>query len=203
MGVGVSGILTSRRNDIESKLVSRECGGKLPRHMRHSGLTSRVGIMRHGDAAVRADRAGDDRLAALSYIALLVSRSQEWQEGCNAEVHGTNIDTEGLVERRRVNVPQRLLIIYEGCGGGGLSDWACDACIRDEEVDEACLFGDMRDDALQVRLGARIALQWDDVAVLLSLASVFIRCSCPRNLVQRTASSLATLSSTSLRRPMM
>lgn len=123
--------------------------------------------MRHGDTAVRPDGAGDDDLAALDHVALLVARGQQRQKGRDAEVDGADINTEGLVEGLRADIPEVLLVFRERSGCRGSCDGACDACVGDQEVDVAYIFGDLRDDAFQVLLGACVALDRNDVAVLL------------------------------------
>ena len=165
-------ILTARRDNVEPDPVPRKRRRHLLGHVRHGGLAGRVRKVRHGDAAVGADGAGDDHLAALGHAGPVVARRQQRQEGRDAEVHGADVDAEGLVERRRVDVPELLLVLRERGGGRRLRDGARDARVGDQEVDVPRLLGDLRDYAFQVRLGACVALQGDDISVLLPLISV-------------------------------
>ena len=117
--------------------------------MRHTGLTRRIGKMRHRDAAERANRAGDNHLAALGHIALLIPRAQQRQERCEAEVHAADVNAKGLVERRGVGVPKVLLYIGEGPGRRNFNrggTWNTRVC--NEKVNIASFFSNMRDDAL-------------------------------------------------------
>lgn len=134
--------------------------------------------MRHGNAAVRPDGAGDDDLAALGQVALLVARGQQRQEGRDTEVDGADINTEGLVEGLRADVPELLLVFREWRGSRGLDDGARDAGIGNQEVDVAHLSGDLRDDAFQVLLGTCVPLNRNDVAVFLPVLSALGRRNC-------------------------
>lgn len=99
--------------------------------------------MRHGDAAIRAKGAGYDDLAGLVDVGPLVSSIQQRQEFRDAEVHDADVDAEYLVEGRRVNVPELLLVLEQGVRGGGLRDGAREACVGDEEVDATRLLFDV------------------------------------------------------------
>lgn len=134
--------------------------------------------MRHGNAAVRPDRAGDDDLAALGQVALLVARGQQRQESRDAEVDGANINTEGLVEGLRADVPELLLVFRERRGGRGLYDGARDAGIGNQEVDVAHLSGDLSYYAFQVLLGTCVPLNRNDVSVFLSVVLALGRRNC-------------------------
>lgn len=81
--------------------------------------------MRHGDAAVRADGAVDDDLAALGKVGRLVPHRQQRQE---------RRDAEGLVEGRRVDVSEPVGTRARG-SWSGLRDGARDTRVGDEEVD--------------------------------------------------------------------
>lgn len=141
--------------------------------------------MRHGDAAVRADGAGDDDLAALSHVGPLVAGHQQRQERRDAEVDGADVDAKCLIKGLGTDAPELLLVLRERGGGRGLRNGARDAGVGDEEVDVARLLGDVRHDALQVLLGACVTLERDDVAEFLPVVSVHGRCHCSSNAATR------------------
>lgn len=89
--------------------------GKLFRHMQHSSLTRTICKMRHRHTIERADGARNNCLAALRDITLLVSRFQQRQERHNGEEDGSHVDAKGLVKGGRVDVPEVLLQVGEGC----------------------------------------------------------------------------------------
>lgn len=78
------------------------------------------------------------------------------------------MNIEDILEFRKVGIPKVLLYIGErssrsNFNGGGT--W--NTGVRDEEVNVAGFFGNMRGDALQVVFGACVTLQRDNIAVLL------------------------------------
>lgn len=71
--------------------------------------------MRHRHTIKRPDGARNDRLTALGYITLFVPRFQQRQERHDGEEDGSHVDAKGLVKGSRVDVPQVLLQVGEGC----------------------------------------------------------------------------------------
>lgn len=82
--------------------------------MRHRSLTRTICKMRHRHTIKRANRARDNRLAALRDIALFVARFQQRQECHDGEEDGSHIDSKGLVKGSGVDVPKVLLQVGEG-----------------------------------------------------------------------------------------
>lgn len=147
-------------------------------HMRNRSLARTIRKVRERHAMEPPNGAGNNHLAALLDVLLRIARLEQRQERRDRVVHAADVDVEGVVEGGRVRVPHLLLQRRE------LHPRAkdlrpaelrpADARVGDEQVDVADLGGDVCHEPGEVFLGGGVALQGDDVAVLLRVGSVSV-----------------------------